>query len=376
MRVLFINAVCGTGSTGRICAELAEEYEKKGWECRIAYGRDPYVPNKYKKYAVRIGSSWDVRAHAFRTRLLDEHGFGSKRATKQFLKWVDQYKPDLLWLHNLHGYYINVEILFEWIKIHPELKVKWTLHDCWAFTGHCAYFTVAKCEQWKVLCRYCVQKKLYPASKWKDNCENNYKRKCAAFTGVPNMILITPSLWLAELVKESFLKEYLIEVHYNSIDTEIFKPTQGDFRNKYGLEGKKIVLGVASTWDERKGLDDFVKLSEMLESNTEYVIVLVGLNEKQIRKIERKRKNILCIRRTTNQKELAEIYTEANIFVNPSREETFGMTTVEALACGTKAVVYKGTACEEIADKYGGIVSPNDIYALYNTIISNDDFEN
>lgn len=365
MKILFINAVCGTGSTGRICAELSEKYEKEGWECKIAYGRDDYVPEQYKKYAVRIGNSFDVSMHAIRTRLLDEHGFGSKKSTRAFLKWAEEYNPDSLWLHNLHGYYINIEMLFSWIKAHPNLKVNWTLHDCWAFTGHCAYFTVVKCEQWKTHCKYCVEKKSYPASKWRDNCENNYDRKRRAFTGVSNMTLITPSIWLANLVKQSFLKEYSVEVHHNSIDTEIFKSTPSDFRKRYGLEGKKIVLGVANTWDERKGLRDFVKLSEMLDHKPEYVIVLVGLSEKQIRKIARKRKNILGMKRTNSKKELAEIYTAADIFVNPSKEETFGMTTVEALACGTKAIVYQGTACEEIVKDKGGIAVPNNIEDLY-----------
>ncbi len=349
MKVLFINSVCGIRSTGRICAELADKLSCEGHEVKIAYGRES-VPEKYQKYAVKIGGTLDQRLHGLRTRVLDEHGFGSKSATKRFLKWAEEYSPDLLWLHNIHGYYINIEMLFDWIKKHPDMKVKWTLHDCWAFTGHCAYFTLAKCDKWKKGCDVCPQKRNYPASIIKDNSKESFERKKRAFTGVKDMTLITPSRWLAELVGQSFLSEYATEVHYNTIDTAVFKPTPSNFRERFGLKDKKIVLGVASVWDERKGLYDFVKLSELLDE--EFAIVLVGLSEKQIKEMP---KSILALGRTNSTKELAEIYTAADVFVNPSREETFGMTTIEAKACGTEAIVYKGTACEEIVNNQGGI---------------------
>ena len=172
MKVLMINSVCGIRSTGRICTDLASELEAQGHQVRIAYGRES-VPEQYTKYAVRIGNEWDVRLHGVRSRLLDEHGLSSKSATKRFLKWAEEYDPDLLWLHNIHGYYINYELLFDWIKGRPKMQVKWTLHDCWAFTGHCSYFTVARCEQWKTGCTHCVQKKRYPASLLVDNCRKN-----------------------------------------------------------------------------------------------------------------------------------------------------------------------------------------------------------
>lgn len=349
MKVLLINSVCGIRSTGRICTDLAQKFEKEGHEVKIAYGRVEEVPEQFQKYAVRIGNDFDLKMHALRTRILDEHGFGSKRATKKFLKWAEQFNPDLLWLHNIHGYYINVEMLFAWIKKRPNMQVKWTLHDCWAFTGHCSHFSVVQCEQWKIQCNYCLQKDRYPASKIKDNCYENFKRKKASFTGVKNMTLITPSKWLANLVKQSILKEYPIEIEYNTIDLSVFKPTESEFRKKYHLEDKKIILGVASTWDDRKGLDDFIELRKLLDDR--YVIVLVGLSEKQIETLP---EMIIGIERTNNTVELAEIYTAADVFVNPSREETFGLTTVEAIACGTPAIVYKETACEEIIEMYGG----------------------
>ena len=363
MKVLFINSVCGIGSTGRICTDLAQQLEAEGHEVKIAYGRNGTVPVKFQKYAVRIGSDFDCKMHALQTRIFDTHGFGSKAATKKFLQWAEDYKPDLLWLHNIHGYYINVEMLFVWIKQHPEMEVRWTLHDCWAFTGHCSHFTMVKCEQWKEHCSYCSQLRCYPACYIKSSVSKNFERKRKAFTGVKKMTLITPSNWLADLVKQSFLKEYPVEVHYNTIDKTIFKPTPSDFRERYGLENKKIVLGVANIWDERKGLRDFYKLAQMLDDN--YAIVLVGLSKKQIADLP---KNIKGIIRTNSTKELAAIYTAVDVFVNPSKEETFGMTTVEAEACGTKAIVYEDTACAEIAQSNTSIVVEQDVNAIYKAI--------
>ena len=362
MKILLINAVCGTGSTGKICAELAEKYEKDGHEVKIAYGRHAYVPEEYQKYAVRIGNGWDVKLHVLKTRIADRHGLGSVRATKRFLEWAENYSPDLLWIHNIHGYYINYEMLFVWIKKHPNMEVKWTLHDCWAFTGHCSHFSYVNCDQWKTICEKCVQKNRYPSS-FADYCQDNFKRKKASFTGVENMTLITPSKWLADLVQKSFLKEYEVEVIYNTVNTEIFKPVSGNFRKRYGLSDKKIILGVSNVWDDRKGFDDFIKLSYMLDEN--YAIVLIGLDNKQMKRIPR---NVLGIKRTNNQKELAEIYSVADVFLNLSKEETFGMTTVEAISCGTPAVVLKGTACEEIVNRFGGIAVPYDFEAICRSI--------
>lgn len=363
MKVLFINSVCGIGSTGRICTDLAQQLEAEGNEVKIAYGRKGTVPEQFQKYAVRIGTDFDCKMHAIQTRLFDTHGFGSKRATKEFLKWAEEYKPDLLWLHNLHGYYINVEMLFDWIKKHPDMQVKWTLHDCWAFTGHCSYFTMVKCEQWKSHCSYCSQLRRYPACFAMSSVSKNFERKRKAFTGVKNMTLITPSKWLADLTRQSFLKEYPVEVHYNTIDTSIFKPTPSDFRERYGLQDKIIVLGVANVWEDRKGLFDFYKLAQMLDDR--YAIVLVGLSEKQIKDLP---KNIKGIQRTNSLQELAAIYTAADVLVNPSVEETFGMTPVEEQACGTPSIVYEDTACEEVALQNGNTVVPQDVNALYEAI--------
>ena len=357
MKILFINSVCGIGSTGRICTDLAKEYENNGDEVKIAYGRSNVVSEKYRKYAVKIGGKLNTKLHFLKTRLFDKHGFGSKRATNKFLKWADKYDPDVLWLHNLHGYYINVEMLFNWIKSRPKMQVKWTLHDCWAFTGHCSYFTIANCDKWKEKCEKCPQKRKYPKS-IADNSAKNYERKKKAFTGVKNMSLITPSKWLADLTKQSFLKDYPVEVKYNTIDTEIFKPTPSDFREKHGLKDKKIVLGVASVWDERKGLDDFVKLSQMLDEN--YKIVLAGVSDKQKKKLP---KNVLAITRTNSAKELAEIYTAADVFLNLTYEDNYPTVNLEAQACGTPCITYRTGGCvESVPDE--NVVSCGDIRAI------------
>lgn len=357
MKVLLINSVCGIGSTGRICTDLAKKLEADGHEVKIAYGRSAVVPEQYRKFAVRIGSGMDVKVAGVQSRLLDNHGLASKRATKKFLQWADEYNPDLVWLHNLHGYYINYELLFQWIKSRPEMQIKWTLHDCWAFTGHCSHFTIAKCEQWKNHCSYCPQTRLYPACYGIGATSQNFERKREAFTGVKSMTLITPSQWLADLVKQSFLKEYPVEVHRNTIDTNVFKPTPSDFRERYGLVGKKVVLGVANGWGERKGLYDFNKLAAMLDDR--YAIVLVGLSKKQIKGLP---ENILGIRRTNSPQELAAIYTAADVFFNPTYEDNYPTVNLEAEACGTRVVTYDTGGCGETIHSPESVVIPVGTY--------------
>ncbi len=353
MKVLLINSVCGIGSTGKICGALAEGFEAQGHEAKIAYGRDPFVPEQYRKYAVRIGSDLDVRLHGVGSRLLDRHGFFSKRATKAFLEWAEGYDPDLLWLHNLHGYYLHVGLLFDWIKSRPQMQVKWTLHDCWAFTGHCTHFTAAQCEGWKSGCGHCPEKGQYPASLLADNSEMNYKQKKATFTGVKDMTLITPSQWLADLVGQSFLKEYPVEVCHNTVDQEIFKPTPSTFREKHRLEDKKIILGVAGVWTDRKGFQDFIKLSEMLDDS--YRIILVGVNEQQIKQLP---SNIIGIGRTANQAELAQIYSAADVFFNPTYEDNYPTVNLEAEACGTPVITYATGGCPETVSRSDSMVVP------------------
>lgn len=350
MKVLMINSVCGIRSTGRICTDLAEVLVENGYEVKIAYGRET-VPEKYQKYAVRIGTDIDNKIHAIQTRLFDTHGFGSKKATADFLKWADKYDPDILHLHNIHGYYINVEMLFDWIKSRPQMKAIWTLHDCWAFTGHCVHFTIANCSQWKTCCKQCIQLKNYPSCEFVGNVERNFQRKKSAFTGVKDMTIVTPSKWLADLVEKSFLNGYSVKVINNGIDTNVFKPTPSDFRKKNHLENRKIILGVASSWSAAKGLNDFVKLSKMLDDY--YKIVLVGLSEKQIKEVP---DNIIKISRTNSAVELAAIYTAADVFLNLTYEDNYPTVNIEAIACGTQVLTYNTGGSPEIVEKFNGYV--------------------
>lgn len=365
-RLLLINSVCGIGSTGRICADIARKYEQDGYEVKIAYGRSSVLGEGTEKYAVRIGSKADVYAHVAYTRLFDKHGLASKRATKKFLKWASVYDPDILWLHNIHGYYINYEMLFDWIKRRQKeqaesgksvMEVKWTLHDCWAFTGHCSHFTFVGCEKWKTGCSNCPQKKEYPASLASDNSKDNYDRKRNAFTGVKNLTIIPPSHWLENLVKKSFLGEYPTEVKYNTVDRTVFKPTESDFREKHGIrDDQKMILGVSSIWNDRKGLSDFVTLFRKLsEADDKYKIVLVGLTEAQIKEMP---EGMICIPKTGSRKELAEIYTVADIFVNPTYEDTFPTVNLEAESCGTGVITYNTGGCSETITRDDSMVIP------------------
>lgn len=349
MRVLEINVVCGIRSTGRICTDLADVLHKEGHQCMIAYGREK-VPEKYKQYTIKIGNDIDVNWHVLMSRLFDRSGFESKRATEKLIKKIKTYDPDIIHLHNIHGYYINIKILFDYLKKSGK-KIIWTLHDCWSYTGHCSYYTVAKCEQWKEQCLHCSQIKEYPACILKGNVKKNYNRKKDIFTGVSNMTLVTPSRWLADQVKQSFLAEYPIIVIPNGIDLAQFKPTGSEFRKKYHLEEKIIVLGVATAWGDRKGYIEFCKLADCLSE--EYQVVLVGMTKKQLKLLP---KNILGLERTNDISELADIYSSSDVFVNLGKEETMGLTTVEAMACGTPVVVSNMSAIPEVVEKNSGII--------------------
>lgn len=361
MNILFINSVCGTGSTGKITTELAESYEREGHQVKIAYGRHSYVPEKYRKFAVRIGNKCDVYVHAFLSRITDRHGFYSRRATKNFLQWASDYNPDVLWLHNIHGYFINIELLFNWIKSRPQMKVYWTLHDCWSFTGHCAYFTMAGCYKWQTHCGHCPQKYAYPAS-FIDNSFRNYEDKRRLFTGVKDMTLITPSQWLANLVSQSFMSEYPCEVRHNEIDRNIFRPTEGNFRERYNLIGKKIVLGVANIWEARKGLKDFVRLYELMDHEN-FSTVLVGSTRDKLPE------GIIHIKRTGSQRELAEIYTASDVLFNPTYEDNYPTVNLEAEACGIPVITYDtGGAPETVHGKNSHVIPCGDVDSAKNFI--------
>ena len=499
MKVLMINVVCGIRSTGRICTDIATELEAQGHEVKIAYGRET-VPPEFEHYAVRIGSDFDVKVHGAKARLFDGCGFGSKKATIEFVKWIEDYNPDVIHLHNLHGYYINIEILFNYLKTCGK-RIIWTLHDCWAFTGHSAYCDAANCDRWKSGCHDCKNIKEYPLS-YIDRSRINWGRKKELFRCIPNMTIVTPSDWLAKLVKESFLKEYDVKVIHNGIDTKKFQPLNNDLKESLGITGKIIVvinttvniasqqmplysklsellgedytilvyginreqirrlpeqiigiektpsrkeldyicsagtaildftgnenrsisrtnahllplgkasgnrldnsniiedmepeavkkvveriieisskdntvgeasgsgfwesrynqnlcgkfviLGVAAIWDERKGLKDFIKLRDRLDER--YQIVLVGLTEEQIRSLP---KGIMGMGKTNSTKELAQLYSLADIYVNPTYEDNYPTTNLEAISCGTPVITYNTGGSPESAKSHNGVI--------------------
>ena len=360
MKILMINVVCGIKSTGRICIDLAKNLNEQGHTVQIAYGREN-VPEEYKKYAVRIGNALDVNINAIQCRLLDNAGFGTKHCTEQFIKWVIKFDPDIIYIHNIHGYYINIEVFFDYLK-QCNKQIIWTLHDCWAFTGHCCHFSHIKCDKWKIGCSHCPQKTQYPSSYVVDASRKNYRKKKALFTGVPNMELQVPSKWLKNLVEASFLKEYKCSVVPNTVDDKIFRPVESNIKDKFGIGDKRIILGVASRW-YRKGLSDFHRLAELIDSR--FIIVLIGLSKKQIKDLPHGIKGYPPI---NDVKVLVKIYSVADVCVSMSREETFGLTTLEAIKCGTPGIVYRNTASQEVAEKYGGLAVEQNVNAVWEAI--------
>lgn len=363
MKILEINSV-NFGSTGKIMLQIAEKARKKGYcvYTACAYGRS--TKTKDTKNHIYTGNSLLRNFHVKLGFLTGFHGCFSVVSTLKFLRKVDKIKPDIIHLHNIHSDYININLLFKYIK-KRKIKTIWTLHDCWAFTGHCPHFDIANCNKWKLTCYDCPQYRNYPSSFF-DDSKKMHKLKKKWFTGVNDMTLVTPSKWLCELVKESFLKEYPVQVINNGIDLSVFKPSYSDFRKKYNCENKFILLGVAFGWGERKGLDVFIELAERLDSE-KYQIVLVGTDDNVDLQLP---ETIISIHRTQNQTQLAEIYTAADLFINPTREEVFGLVNAEALACGTPIVTFKtGGSPEVIDDTCGCVVEKNDINSLVNKIL-------
>lgn len=363
MRVVQINGGA-KGSTGKIMMGIAEVARAQGHEVMCASpitttNRDAGEDCGY----YRIGTFNSRRVNVALARITGFNGCFAWFETYKLLKKIDEFKPDIIHLHNLHDSYINLPMLFSYIKKH-NVPTVWTLHDCWAFTGQCPHFTIVKCDKWKVGCHNCPQYKEYPASLY-DNTKKTWQLKKKWFTGVKNMTIVTPSEWLAGLARESCLKQYPIEVINNGIDLNVFKPTHSNFRKQYGIPGDKyIVLGVSFAWGYRKGLDCFVEMAEKL--GEQYQIVLVGTDDEIDKNLPH---NIISIHRTQNQKELAEIYSAADVFVMPTREENYPTVNMEAIACGTPVVTFDtGGSPEMLDDKTGIVVEANDIEATKKAI--------
>ena len=363
MRLLHINSTLNVGSTGKIAYQIGEMCIANGDESYIAFsGR--YFENNNMVNTIRIGSKLDFYWHALVTRIFDRHGFGSIRATKKLLKQIDYIKPDIVHLHNLHGYYINIEILFNYLAS-TNIPIVWTLHDCWSFTGHCDHFEYIDCNKWQKSCHTCPQKSLYPASLIVDNSKENFVNKRRLFNSVNNLTIVPVSNWLNSKLKYSFLKNYSSRVIHNGIDLEVFRPRDHEFfvRN-FHQQKKFILLGVASIWSKKKGFYEFIKLSRCLDEN--FVIVLVGVSPKLKKKLP---KNIISIAKTSNQQELAKLYSSSDIYLNLTFEDTYPTTNLESIACGTPVITYKtGGSPESVEEGCGIIVNQGDIDSLVQKI--------
>lgn len=343
-------------ATGNIMLQIHRLLQDLGHESYVVWGRGRKPDNMYE---FSIGDRVGMGIHGVITRVFDRTGFASWHATKRLLSYLEEIKPDIIHLHNIHGYYLNIKMLFDYLNSHNEIQVVWTIHDCWPITGHCAYFSAIQCNKWKTGCHKCPQKNTYPKSWMLDASKINWIQKKRCFEK-RDIQLVTPSKWLKTILMESFLQNNNIEVIYNGLDLDVFKPVNDRKNNR------KYILGVASEWTERKGLRDFVELRKYLDRT--YDIILIGLTEKQIKELPN---GIIGLKRTENVAELVSYYSGAEVFVNLSVEETMGMTTVEALACGTPVIVYNTTALPEVVDQNAGIIIDkiHDVEAVAEAIV-------
>lgn len=349
-KLVQINVVCN-GSTGKIMEQINQTAINDGYEAYSFYGRGN--PGKIGEY-IRIGNDFDIKLHGILTRVFDRHGHGSKEATRKMIEQIKEINPDIIHMHNIHGYYLNIEVLFDYLKNEYKGKIIWTLHDCWSFTGHCSHFSFVECDKWKEGCYKCPQKNRYPKSMFIDGSRREYRIKKELFTGIDNLTIITPSKWLAALVKQSFLKQYDVQVINNGIDLDIFKQVEVDnnIYTRYNIDkNKKIVLGVANIWDDRKGLNHFVELFKDIDNDIQ--IILVGLNDNQVKDMPN---NIVGIKRTDNQRALVELYNLADVFLNTTMEDTFPTVNIEAMACGTPIIAFDIGGCPEQINEDTGVI--------------------
>ena len=359
MKILQINTSANSGSTGRIAEGIGNAIQKEGIESWIAYGR---VANQSTSQLIKIGNSFDCYEHAIETRLFDNHGLASRRATISFLQSIDKLKPDLIHLHNIHGYYLNYKLLFSYIK-NNNIPVVWTFHDCWPFTGHCPHFSFRGCNKWTNECFACPQKKEYPKSILFDRSHKNYLDKKSVFTALSDLTIVSVSQWLDRLVSQSFFKSYASYCIHNGIDIDIFSPTSkgNEIRSNLNIrQDDLMLLGVTSVWRERKGFHDFIELSKHLLPNQK--IVLIGLTKKQIKMLP---ETIIGLERTESTRQLAEYYSAADMFLNLTYEDNYPTTNLESISCGTPCLTYHtGGSIESITSKTGFVVPQGDLKAV------------
>lgn len=340
--VFQINSCANWGSTGKIAEEINKTLGAQGWNTYLAYGRW-FNPSQSK--LIQIGNKASQVIALAKARLFDDDGLSNRIATRQLIKKIKAINPDVVHLHNLHGYYINYKILFDYFNT-TDIPIVWTLHDCWAFTGHCGHFVGANCEKWRLECDNCPLIRSYPSSWWFDRSKKNYNLKKRLFSANKNLHIVAVSQWLARLVQQSFFGNADIRVINNGIDTNTFIPKISEKKPKF------TILGVSSVWTKSKGLFDFYRLREALDMEL-YDIVLVGLNEGQIKVLP---KGIKGVARTNSVEQLVAYYCSADVVLSLSYGESMGLTPIEGMACGTPAIVYNNTAQPELVTPSTGIV--------------------
>jgi glycosyltransferase involved in cell wall biosynthesis len=353
-KLLQINITANWGSTGKIAETIGSVARKQGWESYIAFGGSC---NTSQSHLIRVGGKYNRYIHYAEQRIRDNEGLCSRFATKTLIEQIRQLKPDVIQLHNIHDHYLNYRLLFEYLN-QTDIKVVWTFHDCWAFTGHCFHFVTAECEKWKIGCFDCPLKNAYPKTCF-DNSKRNYELKKRLFLSNKNLTIVPCSDWMANFVRQSFLRDKRIEVIKNGVDLNVFKPLVPQKES----DGYRI-LAVSSIWNKEKGLDDIYKLRELLPND--YIITVVGLSEKQVNELPR---GITGIRRTQNVQELVALYSNARVLINTTYADTFPTVNLEALACGTPVVTYRtGGAPESISEDTGFVVEQGDIMAMADAV--------
>lgn len=377
-KLLQINPVLRTStSTGRIMKEIGELAMANGWESYVAYskGRDG-LPGS-TSIPVPVGNKASVAWHGLQTRILDRHGLGSVLATKRFIEDIRRIGPDIIHIHNIHGYFLNYRILFDFLS-HSGIQVIWTVHDCWLYTGHCYHYMYAGCDRWKTGCGHCPQRGKFPRSLFADRSARNFRDKRDAFCSMPEdrLTIVPVSDWMRSEMSESFLKDYRFQVIHNGIDTDVFSPQpalESEVRRCYGLGDRHVILGIASIWSEEKGLNDFVEMAARLDSDE--VIVLVGMDRKQLDDVlSRYGRTVLgdrmvAVKRTADVHQLAGLYSTADVLVNPTWQDNYPTVNLEAISCGTPVVTYRtGGSIEAVAGDTGFVVEQGDIEGLVDAV--------
>lgn len=347
LKLFQINVTANWGSTGKIAESIGQLAIEYGWDSYIAFGR-MYNPSSSK--LIKVGKKIDTYIHYAYDRLYDMEGRSSKQATKTLVEKIKIVNPDVVQLHNLHDHYLNYQILFEYLN-QTDIKVVWTFHDCWAFTGHCYHFVEQNCMKWKIECNHCIRR-----NKFVDRSQENYLLKKKLFMGNNNLTIVPCSEWMADFVKNSFLKNKRIQVIHNGIDLSVFKVIP-EMKKK---DGKFRIIAVSNVWLPYKGIYDIFKLRKMLTN--EFEITMVGLSKEQLEKLPL---GIKGIQRTLNVQELVKLYNESDVLINPTYADTFPTVNLESLACGTPVITYNtGGSPEAIDEKTGIVVEQGNIDAM------------